>query len=141
MFNRNRANQEDVLDKVGRALVRAAARAGEADAERVADAPYLFTRVRARIAERQRAKDESGLLFLALFRRTVPLMALATILALMLLWFGNGGVSGAAFNDDLLLGINQSAAERWLFSERRALSNDELLTTILTREDRPGNNR
>ncbi len=141
MFNRNRANQEEALDRIGRALVRAAARAGEAEAERVAAEPYLFTRVRARIAERQRAGDESGLLFLALFRRTVPIMALATILALMLLWFGDGSVTGTAFSDEVLLGTNQSTAERLLFSERRAISNDEVLATILARDDRSGNNR
>ena len=55
MFGKNAQNDEQ-LDRLGEVILRAAA-ADEQEIEAASTAPFLFTRIRARIAEGQREKS------------------------------------------------------------------------------------
>jgi hypothetical protein len=122
------------LERVAREIVRASA-AGEADASAVADAPFLYARVRARIEEERRRREE-GEGWLALFGvawRAVPAMALVAVLALAL--FLSSGVSdltpGFGLGAETLLGERDGDFEQVVFTDARTPSNDEVLTTII----------
>lgn len=135
MFRRFDANRDRKLDQAGRKLLQAMAALNETEAEKAVAAPFLFARVRARI-EQKRA-EESGLIFLRVFYRIVPTMALATILALLFLWLSSDArLTSRNPNEDLLLSINDVGAERIIYVDRRSISNDEVLANILNREER-----
>jgi hypothetical protein len=133
---RNRAEDER-LDKMGRALVRAAA-ANEAEGTDAAASVFLYTRLRSRInAERtQREAGESWLTMLGVVWRTIPAMALVAIFALTLFLSSNSGTLSAGVNvDDTLLGASDVGVESVVFADNRALSNDEVLATILNDDE------
>lgn len=58
MFRKNHQIDEE-LDRLGRQVLRSASQA-EREIEAVADSPFLFARVRARIAEEERRRNEAG---------------------------------------------------------------------------------
>ena len=128
---------EERLDRLGLEIVRAAA-ANEAEAERVASSPFLYTRLRARInAERERreAGGEGWLAMLGLAWRTVPAMALVAIFAFALFWSVNLSTpASAALSDDALLGTSGAEIERVVFADRQPLSSDEVLATIINED-------
>src|SRR5687767_10518291 len=73
------------LERVAREVVRASA-ADDGEAPAVAESPFLYARVRARIEEERRRREE-GEGWLGLFGvvwRAVPAMALAAVAALAL---------------------------------------------------------
>ena len=150
---RNRFPQisDESLDRVGRAVVRSAARAG-AEAEEAADAPFLYARVRARIEERRR-DAEAGAGWLALLqvaRRAVPTMALvAAVAAALLFWaasFGagqDGGRPGERFafvGDDVVFG-SDAGVESAVLAENDQLSHDEIVKMVVDRAGREGVSR
>ena len=98
MFKRRERQAEDErLDRFGRALLQRAAGDEEA-AERAAAAPFLYTRVRARIAAEQAqaagAGEESWLALLSISRRAVPALSGVAALALALtLLLASGGTA------------------------------------------------
>src|SRR5687768_627867 len=99
-MTRNRLPQvpDARLDQLGRAVVRAAAEAGREAAEAAASSPFLYARVRAGVAERQRLSESDGgwLALLSVARRAIPTMAFAAFAAsAMLLWFAWFGASTA----------------------------------------------
>lgn len=122
------------LERVGREVVRAAA-AGEREARAVADSPFLYARVRARIEEERRRREE-GEGWLALFGvawRAVPAMALLAVMALAL--FLSSGANelapGFGLGADTLLGEREGDFEQVVFADARPGSNDEVLSTII----------
>lgn len=122
------------LERVAREVVRAAA-AGEDEAQRVADSPFLYTRVRARIEEERRRREE-GESWLALFGvawRAVPALSLVAVMALALfLSSGAGDLTpgpGFGLGAETLLG--EDDIEQVVFADTRAPSNDEVLSTII----------
>lgn len=126
--------RKERLERAAREVVRASA-AGESEAETVASSPFLYARVRARIEEERRRREE-GEGWLALFGvawRAVPAMALVTVLALALfLSSGAGELSpGFGLGAETLLTERDEDFEQVVLADTRAPSNDEVLTTII----------
>jgi anti-sigma-K factor RskA len=122
------------LERVGREVVRASA-AGEVEAQTVADSPFLYARVRARIEEERRRREE-GEGWLALFGvawRAVPAMALVAVMALALfLSSGAGELSpGFGLGAETMLSERDEDFEQVVLADRRTPSNDEVLSTII----------
>ncbi len=139
MFGRtNNLESNAGLDRVSIEIVRAAA-ANEAEGEAVAAAPFLYTRLRARIAS-ERARREEGERWFALFgvsRHAVPAMLSVAILAVVLFWSASfGTMPQGTFSDEALLGERDAGIEHVVFADRRSLSSDEVLATILNEDDR-----
>jgi len=129
--------REVALDRVGRQILRASG-AGEAESERVASSGFLYARVRARIAaERERREEaEWWRAAFAVLWRAVPATAAVAALAFALLLFATGGrgrVAEAAFLSPADVGV-----EGVVFDDARALSNEEVLETILEGAERGG---
>lgn len=129
------------LERLGRAVVRASAE-NEAEAEAVAASPFLYTRLRARIAAEQerRAGAETWLTLLGVVWRSVPAMALVAVFAFLLFWTSNFGsapaVSPGVLSDEALLDAREAGIESVVFAEQRALSSDDVLATILSEGER-----
>ncbi|HEX8117361.1 MAG TPA: hypothetical protein VF521_08815 [Pyrinomonadaceae bacterium] len=127
------------LGRVAREVVRASA-AGEAEAETVADSPFLYARVRARI-EGERRRREEGEGWLALFGvawRAVPAMALVAVLALALFISTDVGDRAQGFGlgvDTLLVERDEEFEQVVLADTRTTPSNDEVLSTIMGEEE------
>ena len=132
------------LDGLGRALLRHAATSNEAEAEAVAASPFAYTRLRSRIAaeeeRRASAGGETWLTLLGVVWRSVPAMALVAIFAFILFWTSSlGTTSPGVFSDEALLeasGGDDAGIENVVFAERRALSSDDVLATILQGDER-----
>ena len=126
------------LDRLGRLLVHSGA-ASEEEAERVADAPFLYTRLRARIeAERERREEgESWLALLGVVWRAVPAMALIAFFALALFWTASPRAGApAAFGVEALFRTRDAGIEHIVFADTNGLSNDEVLATIMSEDER-----
>jgi len=137
---KNDAVRAAELERLGRAIVRASA-ANEAEAEAVATSPFLYTRLRARIDAEQerRAGAETWLTLLGVVWRSVPAMALVALFAFILFWtsnFGNASVSPGVLSDEALLDTRDAGIENVVFAERRALSSDDVLATIIQQDER-----
>ena len=128
----------ETLGRAAREVVRAAA-AGETEAEVVANSPFLYARVRARIEAEGRRREEGdgwvGLLAVAM--RAAPAMALAAVLALgLFLSSGAGELSPAAgFADEALLVEREGDIEQVVFADARTPSRDDVLSTIIGGEE------
>ncbi|HEV2704596.1 MAG TPA: hypothetical protein VGV59_01650 [Pyrinomonadaceae bacterium] len=127
------------LERFGSELVRASA-SNEEEAERAAASPFLYTRLRARIAAERtrRAEGERRLVLLVVLRRAIPALALVAAFAFMLSLFGAGSASKTigVLSDEALLDARDAGVERVVFADRRSLSSDEVLATILNEEGR-----
>lgn len=128
------------LERLGRAIVRASA-ANEAEAVAVALSPFLYTRLRARINAEQerRAGAETWLTLLGVVWRSVPAMALVALFAFVLFWTSNFGattVSPGVLSDEALLDARDAGIENVVFAERRPLSSDDVLATIIQQDER-----
>ena len=123
------------LERFAREVVRASA-AGEAEAQTVADSPFLYTRVRARIEEERRRREE-GEGWLALFGvawRAVPAMALVAVMALALFLSSGAGdlTPGFGLGAETLLSERDEDFEQVVLADSRTPSNeDEVLSTII----------
>ena len=121
------------LESVAREVVRASA-AGETEADAVAGSPFLYARIRARIEEERRRREE-GDGWLALFGvawRAVPAMALVAVLALALFLSSGANelASANAFGDEEAL-LGGGDIEQVVFTDAPTPSNDEVLSTII----------
>ncbi|HEV7903932.1 MAG TPA: hypothetical protein VGO96_08835 [Pyrinomonadaceae bacterium] len=131
------------LERLGRALVRASA-TNEAEAEAVASSPFLYTRLRARIGEEQarRAGAETWRTLLGVVWRSVPAMALVALFAFILFWTSNFSSAGGAtlspgvLSDEALMDARDAGIENVVFAERRALSSDDVLATLIQQDER-----
>ncbi|MBV9924241.1 MAG: hypothetical protein JOZ96_04305 [Acidobacteria bacterium] len=127
------------LGRVAREVVRASA-AGGAEAEEVSDTPFLYARVRARIEEERRRREE-GEGWLALFGvawRAVPAMALMAVLALALFITADVGerTQGFGLGAEALLGERDEDFEQVVLADTRTPSSeDEVLSTIVGEEE------
>ena len=135
---KNDRGLEERLDRLGLEIVRAAA-ANEAEAERVASSPFLYARLRARIAaERERREGvgvEGWLAMLGLAWRTVPAMALVAIFSFVLFWSVDLSTPvSAGVSDEALLGTSGAEIERVFFADRQPLSSDDVLATIINED-------
>jgi hypothetical protein len=128
---------DELLDQVGRLVLRAAA-ANDAETEAAASAPFLYTRLRATIAEERARRDETGgwrsLLFVA--RRAVPGMALIAVLAAILtLWPAplSAPTTLARFDDDVIFETRETGLEQTILANRNGLSRDEVFSLVVDR--------
>ncbi|MCP9495257.1 MAG: hypothetical protein MSG64_12495 [Pyrinomonadaceae bacterium MAG19_C2-C3] len=130
------------LDRLGAAVVSRAAEVDEREIEAVAASPFLYARVRARIAaERERREaGESWLTMLTVAWRAVPAMGLAAAMAFGVFWFG--GTSNISpeslFTDEVMFAANDAGVEHVLFADRDALSRDEVFDTLYGSGDSGG---
>lgn len=137
----NKGETDERLERLGRAIVRAAAEANAAEAEAVAASPFLYARLRTRInaeAER-RAGGETWLTLLGVFWRSVPAMALVAVFAFILFWTSSLGTTTASpgvLSDEALMDAGDAGIESVVFAERRPLSSDDVLATILHEDER-----
>lgn len=135
MFKPSRQNED--LDRIGKVILRSAA-AQEEEVEAAAASPFLFTRVRAAIADETRQREESGgwLSMILVARRAIPAMALvATLAAVLTIWSAGLSLTGAqAQNDDeALFGIGDPGVEQTVLTSRSGLSRDEVFNIVVDR--------
>jgi hypothetical protein len=121
------------LEALGREIVRASA-ANEDEAETVAASPFLYTRVRARVAQERARLEEADdwRSALRVFRRAVPTVAVVAMLALVL--FVSvlvGTTQGDARDEATLLGERDTDVEQVVFTGGSTLTSDEVLETII----------
>ena len=136
---RQRRLTDERLDEFGRGLLRASA-ADESETEAASSSPFLYARLRARInaeAERREA-GESWRVLLSVAWRSAPAMALVAVFAFLLFWTATSPstFTPGVLSDEAFLGTRDAGFEHVVFAERSPLSNDEVLATILSEEDR-----
>lgn len=134
-MNKSSQERDEQLDRAGRIVLRAAA-SDEAETEAAAVSPFLFTRVRAAIAEEQRRReDASG--WLSIFfvaRQAVPAMALIALLAAVLVvWSAQFGASASPVDDDALFGAPGPGVELTVLADRNDLPPDEVFNIVVDR--------
>jgi hypothetical protein len=136
----NERERDERLDRIGRALLLRASAQNESEAEAVASSPFLYARVRARIAaERERREAGEGwLALLSVAWRGVPALALVAVFAFVLFWSAvpNAQSPAVVFSDEALLGEREAGIEHVVFADRNPLSSDEVLASILN-DDEP----
>ena len=138
MFRANRQN-EDQSDRAGRLVLLAAAR-NDDEAEAAASSPFLFARVRARIAQEERRRQESGswVSLLLVARRAIPVMALVAVLAAILtVWSMRPSAPslGYGLEDEALTDTRDPGVEQTILT-RNALSRDEVFSIVVDRNGR-----
>ena len=125
------------LDSAGRIITKAAS-LSETEAGEIAAAPFLFARIQARIVAERQVADAgiwTGLWLIS--RRAIPAMMIVAALSLGLSFYFTGNKKQpAAFSVDAYLGTNESGVDNLLFAERRPLTRDEVLATIISRDER-----
>ena len=138
--NHKRGDTDERLERFGQAVVRASATANEVEAEAVAASPFLYARLRARIQseEERRAGGETWLTLLGVVWRSVPAMALVALCAFVLFWTANFGATASpgVLSDEALMDARDAGIESVVFAERRPLSSDDVLATILLEDER-----
>ena len=137
MINKTQRELNKRLDRIGIELVRASSMT-RAEAEDAASSPWLFTRLRARVAaegERHEAGERWSTI-LTVIRHAVPVMGLATVVAFgsFLLAGSNGSQPPARFSDQSMFATSDAGVEGVVFADRRALSSDEVMETIISGE-------
>ncbi len=139
MFGKHiQPNAHERRDQLGQGIVRLSA-SNEAEAEEVASSPFLYARVRSRVAD-ERTRREAGegwLAFVGVFWRAAPAMALMAVIAFALFWSARAvAPSFSGLSDEALLAAhNEAGVEYVVFSDRKPLSNDEVLTSILDADE------
>lgn len=133
MFKANRQNDEK-LDRAGR-LVLLAAAGSDDEVEAAASSPFLYTRLRAAIADEKRRQEETGgwlsLLFVA--RRAIPAMALIAVFsATLMMWPIQPSTPAGLFGleDEALSDTRDPGVEQTILS-RNTLSRDEVLGIVV----------
>jgi hypothetical protein len=137
MIKQKPSISHEALDSAGRLITKAAI-LSETEAEEIAAAPFLFARIQARIAAEQQVAD-AGIWagFWSISRRAIPAMIIVAALSLGLSFYLTGNKKQpAAFSVDAYLGTNESCVDNLLFAERRPLTRDEVLATIISRDER-----
>jgi hypothetical protein len=138
MSEKNPRNN-DSLDRLGAVVLRAAAM-DQAEAEAIADSPFLLTRITARVSEAQRQEAESSNWFswLAIARTAIPTMALIALLAaLVTFWSSQSSVSPGWYrlDDEALSDPRNPGVEQTILS-RNNLSRDDVFNLVLERTER-----
>jgi hypothetical protein len=128
---------DERLDRIGREIVRASS-SNEAEAVEASASPFLYARLRSRIAaeREQRQEGERWFTMLGIAWRAVPAMALVAIFAVALFLSASFGTqSPAGLRDEAFLATADAEVESVVFADNRVLSNDEVLATILNEDD------
>ena len=126
------------LDRAGRLITKASV-LSEQQANEIAESPFLFARIRERIASEQSSPASRGIWpgFWSISRKALPAMVIVAALSFGLSIYVAGNKNqAAAFSVDAYLGTNESGFENMVFAERRPLTRDEVLATIISRDER-----
>ena len=129
------------LDRAGSSIIRSAG-LPESETDEISTAPFLFGRIRTRIANEQEALSDRANLssFWLISKRAIPAMMLVAALSFGLSAYMAGNkTQPSTFSVDAYLGTNESGIENMVFAERRQLTNDEVLATIIARDEREAN--
>jgi len=118
------------LDRLGSEIIRVSA-SNEVEGEAAAASPFLYARVRTRIAaeERERQEGESWFAMLGVVWRAIPAMAMVALMAVVLFLSSGTGTNGLSEDADSDTGV-----ESLVSADNLVLSSDEVLATILNDE-------
>ena len=143
MFKRN-SEKDEQLDRAGKVVLHAGV-ADEQEIERAAESAFLFTRIRARIAEQLREGEPGGWQSLPLIAwRAIPAMALvASSTGGLMMLSGQSANAPAAANTSACFGMYEDAltdttnpgVEQTVLS-RNNLSREEVFTIVVEREQK-----
>ena len=143
MFGNHRENNEQ-LDRLGTLVLRAVA-VDEQELEQLAASPFLFTRIRARVAESRRQDEAAGWQWLPnIARRAVPAMALvAALTGGVMLWSAQssnpsssaGAATSFGMYEEALSDTTNPGVEQMILS-RNNLSPEEVFTIVVDRSER-----
>ena len=134
MFRKN-PQTNDEIDRLGRIVLISAAQ-NAAEEQAAASSSFLYTRLRARIAEEQRRRNEMNgwLPILLIARRAVPAMAsIALVAAMLTTWSVWRPSATTNFDDDVLLDSRDNGVEQVVLADRNNLSRDEIFNIVLER--------
>lgn len=125
------------LDRAGQSLVRASVLSDE-DAGQMALSPFLLARIKARISETSRIEEAAGIWtnFALISRKAIPVMSLAAVFSIGLFVYTGNKSPKPTFSVDAYLGTSESRVEQLVFAERQPVTVDEVLATIVTRDER-----
>jgi len=126
--------KNEQLDRAGKLVLKAAA-ASEADVEAAATSPFLFTRVRAGIAEEKRQGEESRgwVSMIRIAWRAVPAMALIALLAAVLTVWSDQSAVVTQTDDEPLIGALDPGVEKTVLTSRNGLTRDEVFNIVVDR--------
>lgn len=127
--------KNEALDRAGKLVLKSAA-ATETDVEAAATSPFLFTRVRAAIAEEKRQREDAGgwVSMMRIAWRAVPAMALIALLAAVLtVWSDQSAVVTTQADDEPLIGALDPGVEKTVLTSRNGLSRDEVFNIVVDR--------
>ena len=136
MTDRKDFKEKTRADHAGREIVRASG-LSPAQVKEIASAPYLYPRLQANIKARDHS-DASNLWadLDAVSRRAIPAMALAAAISFGFFLYVNRRQSPAqSFSVDAYFGAGESRIDT-VFAERRHLTADEVLATIISKDER-----
>jgi len=123
------------LDRAGRIITKAAV-LSEDKAREIAAAPFLFARIQARIASEAQVSD-AGIwtAFWSISKRALAAMMIVAAVSFGLsVYFTGNKNQSTAFSVDAYLGTTESGVENLFFAERRPLTQDEVLATIISND-------
>jgi len=136
MFGKNPQNDEQ-LDRFGKLVLRAAA-ADEQEIEAASTAPFLFTRIRARIDEGRREAATGWQSLPLIAWRAIPAMALIAMLAGGLtIWTAESNTTPVGFGifEEALSDTTNPGIEQAVLNQN-ILSRDDVLTIVVERSNR-----
>ena len=138
MTRKNYPRRNEKLDRAGRRLVIASVLPDEI-ANSVVESPFLFSQIRARIASQQESSQIGGVWagFWLISRRAIPAMGLVAALSFgLFLYTGRNKSASSTFSVDAYLGTSDTEIEGLVFAERRPLTDEEVLSTIVANDER-----
>jgi hypothetical protein len=138
MISRKALSLNEKLNRAGRFITRASVLSDD-ESSAAASAPYLFSRVRARIASENERREAGGVWagFWLTSKKAIPAMVITAAVSFGLSVYMAGNKSAnSAFSVDAYLGTNDSDIESLVFAERRPLTSEEVLATIIGRDER-----
>jgi len=126
--------KNEELDRAGK-LVLKAATASETDVEAAATSPFLFTRVRAAIADEKRQREDAGgwVSIIRIAWRAVPAMALIALLAAVLTVWSDQSAVVTQTDDEPLIGALDPGVEKTVLTSRNGLTRDEVFNIVVDR--------
>jgi hypothetical protein len=140
MLHKNdRRNDNDELDRLGGALVRASSLT-EDESEHIASSPFLSAKLRARMDAGRNEIPETGdwLDIFGAAWRALAAMSFAAALAVAALLFAGSVESPTPgiFTQEALLATSDTGSEGLLFDDADAISSDEAFSNLVNENER-----
>ena len=148
MFSKKRSKTTDEPGPMEREIVRAAAMNDE-EADEAAGSPFLYSRIRARIAvEQTRRADPINAWFATMFAawRAIPAMGLIAIVAATAFWFAGAGEPLVKNSDVSVIGVPEMGTggiapiQACTISDNAGcnVSTDEVIVALFNEEEGEG---